>query len=98
MKSKEEILKPFIETPFRHCQVVEKDNALIAMEQYGNEIADSLGRGWISMNDEKPKDYQRVIWFDSRDNTIHVDYFVLSQTPVPYATHWQHLPVSPTKK
>lgn len=31
MKTAEEILQPYIETPFRHMQVVEKYNALIAI-------------------------------------------------------------------
>lgn len=32
--SAEDFLKPYIERPFRHTEVVDKDNALKAMEQY----------------------------------------------------------------
>lgn len=38
MKSAEEILKPYVETPFRHTQVVEKDNALLAMQKYADQF------------------------------------------------------------
>jgi len=38
MKTKEEILKPYIEVPFRHTQVVEKDNALKAMDEYASQF------------------------------------------------------------
>lgn len=34
MKTPEDVLKPYIETPFRHTEIVEKDNALKAMTEY----------------------------------------------------------------
>jgi hypothetical protein len=39
MKTKEDILKPYIERIGRHTEIVDKDNALQAMELYGIEIA-----------------------------------------------------------
>ena len=50
---------------------------------------------WIDMKVSQPKDYERVLWFDSRDNFINIGYFVWSQTPVPYATFWMSLPKAP---
>ncbi len=95
MKTKEEILKPFIERPFRHTEVIEKDNALKAMEQYANEVQTSSGKGWIATSEQAPPDYVFVLWLDSRDGNCHVDYFVWSQTPVSYASHWMNLPPKP---
>lgn len=40
MKTAEEILAPYIETPFRHTNVVEKANAIIAMEEYADQFRD----------------------------------------------------------
>ncbi len=37
MKTKEEILKPFVEIPFRHTKIVDYDNALKAMDLYHNQ-------------------------------------------------------------
>jgi hypothetical protein len=42
MRSKEDILKPFVETPFRHAEVVDKDNALKAMEMFAKEVTKDL--------------------------------------------------------
>lgn len=38
MKTAEEILEKYVEIPFRHTKIVEKDNALIAMEEYANQF------------------------------------------------------------
>lgn len=38
MKTAEEILEKYVETPFRHTKIVEKENALIAMEEYANQF------------------------------------------------------------
>lgn len=95
MKTAEEILKPYVEKIFSHTQVVEKDNALLAMERFADQFRLPEGMAWISTKDEVPKDYENVLWFDSRDNNMHVGYFVWSQTPVPYATHFMRLPAKP---
>jgi hypothetical protein len=52
---------------------------------------------WISINDnDKPRDYENVMYFDSRDESMHVGYFVTSQTPIPnYITHFMKLPTKP---
>lgn len=92
MKSAEEILKPYIETPFRHTQIVEKDNALIAMQKFADQFRDFE---WIAIKDQKPADYERVLYFDSRDGNMNAGYFVFSQTPVDYVTHWMPLPEPP---
>ena len=88
----QEILHPYVEKVFRHTEVVEKENALLAMQQYADKCN---GIEWIAMKDQTPRPYERVIWFDSRDSAIHIGYFVWSQTPVPYATHWMNLPSIP---
>lgn len=92
MKSAEEILKPYVEKPFRHTQIVEKDNALIAMQKFADQFR---GIEWIAIKDQKPADYDRVLYFDSRDGNMNVGYFVWSQTPVDYVTHWMKLPAKP---
>lgn len=38
MKTAEEILAPHVETPFRHTQIVEKDNAIAAMRQFFEQV------------------------------------------------------------
>lgn len=93
MKTAEEILKPYVETPFRHTQIVEKDNAIKAMGQFADQFREGII--WVSVKDEKPKDYDNVLYFDSRDGNIGVGYFVWSQTPVDYVTHWMPLPSTP---
>lgn len=37
---------------------------------------------WVDCNDTPPKDYDRVVYLDNRDDSIHLGYFVWSQTPV----------------
>lgn len=45
MKTAEEILGKYVESPFRHTRIVEKDNALLAMEEYANQFkTKSLGQ------------------------------------------------------
>jgi len=95
MKTKEEILEPYIETPFRHTKVVEKDNALLAMAQFADQFRLPDGMGWIATKTQTPEDYKRVLYFDSRDGNMDVGYFVWSQTPVDYVTHWMELPAKP---
>jgi hypothetical protein len=95
MKTADEILQPFVETPFRHTKIIEKDNAIKAMGIFADQFR---GMEWISVKDQVPPDYERVIWFDSRERGgIEIGYFVWSQTPVDYATHWMILPANPTK-
>jgi len=53
MKTKEEILKPYIEVPFRHTQVIEKDNALKAMDEYASQ----LQQEWIPVEQSLPKEF-----------------------------------------
>lgn len=95
MKTADEILQPYIETPFRHTKVVEKDNALLAMQRFADQFRLPGGMGWIAIKDQIPPEYERVIWFDSRDENINIDYFVWSQSPDPYVTHWMALPAKP---
>jgi hypothetical protein len=47
MKTAEEILAPFVERPFRHTEIIEKDNALKAMESYANQPKDNV----LSLNE-----------------------------------------------
>ena len=54
MKTKEEILSPFIERPFRHTEVIEKDNALIDMQMYLDQYK---GMTWFKVSDKTPVDY-----------------------------------------
>lgn len=51
---------------------------------------------WINIKDKKPSDYERVLFFDSRDGKINLGYFVWCQTPVEYVTHWMPLPNVPS--
>jgi len=50
---------------------------------------------WILVKEQKPDDYQRVLFYDSRDGNVNLGYFVWSQTPVLYVTHWMPLPAPP---
>jgi hypothetical protein len=43
-RTREEILAPYVETPFTHTKIVEKDNALKAMEIFGNQEAERRER------------------------------------------------------
>lgn len=38
MKTEIEILKPYIERPFRHTEIVEKDNAIQAMKEFADQF------------------------------------------------------------
>lgn len=38
MKTAREILEPYIERPFRHTEIVEKDAAIKAMEDYASQF------------------------------------------------------------
>ena len=96
MKTKEEVLKPYVERILRHTEIVDKDNALLAMEKYANEVMLSREKGWIPIKEEIPEDYKRVIYFDSRERgSIEIGYFVWSQSPCEYVTHWMELPPKP---
>jgi hypothetical protein len=92
IRTADEVLKPYIERPFRHTEIIEKDNALLAMKVFADQFR---GIQWIAMSDQKPRDYERVIWFDTRDNAVQIGYFVLSQTTVSYASHWMPIPATP---
>lgn len=92
MKTAAEILQPFVETPFRHTKVVERDNALLAMQIFADQFR---GIEWIAIKDQRPPDYERVIFFDNRDANICIGYFVWSQAPVEYVTYWMKLPAKP---
>lgn len=96
IKTKEEILKPFIETPFRHTRIVEEENALIAMGLYADQFKEAIGVNWIPTKDNPPPDYKNVMYFNSIDGNIQTGYFVWSQTPLNYITHWMELPENPT--
>jgi hypothetical protein len=61
MKSKEDILKPFIEIPFRHAQIVDKDNALKAMEIFADEVNKDL---------KHYKDTTKGLWATDRPDLI----------------------------
>lgn len=90
MKTAEEILTPYIETPFRHTKIVEADNALHAMKLYASQFDGDKSK-WIPVSEKTPPDYQRVFFFDTRDNQIQIGFFVWSQTPVSYVSHWREL-------
>lgn len=38
IKTREEVLKKYVEKPFTHTEIVEKDNALLAMQQYHDQF------------------------------------------------------------
>lgn len=90
MKTAEEVLQPYVETPFRHTKIVEKDNALLAMEKFADQF-----KGvdpWIPVSQQTPPEYEKVFYYDSRESgEICIGYFVWSQTPVNYVTHWKPL-------
>ena len=54
---------------------------------------------WTPINEQnKPEEYENVLYFDSRDESMHVGYFVPSQTQIPnYITHFMKLPSKPYK-
>ena len=54
-----------------------------------------MEKEWISTKEQTPPDYERVLYFDSRDKTQHVGFFVWNETPVEYVTHWMTLPKPP---
>lgn len=67
---------------------------IAAMEEYRSQSVSSVGDKWIRFVDQKPQNYQRVLWLDNRDKAMHVDYFCHPTWP-DYATHWQPLPLPP---
>ena len=100
MKTKEEILKPYIEVPFRHTQVIEKDNALKAMDEYASQ----LQQEWIPVEVRLPEieyDYlvtngraQMVAAF--RTSTKTWDFWDNSSFwDNDEVTHWKPLPPLP---
>lgn len=94
MKTAEEVLKPYVEKIMRHTEVVEKDNAITAMNRFADQFRLPDVMHWVAMSERQPEDYKRVLWFDSRDGNVQVGYFV-KETQVPYATHWMELPQPP---
>jgi hypothetical protein len=50
---------------------------------------------WVSVVEQAPEDYEHVVYFDSRDGKVCIGFFVWSQTPVNYVTHWMKLPPNP---
>lgn len=95
MKKAEEILKPYVEKILRHTEIVEKDNALKAMNRFADQFRLPDVMHWVAIEDEVPEDYKRVIYCDERDSGISVGYFVWSQTPVDYVKYWMELPQPP---
>ena len=89
MKTAEEILKPFVEVILRHTEIVEKDNALLAMQRFADQFRNFT---WISVLDQAPPDYERVLYCDDRHKIVSVGFFVWSQTPVDYVKYWMFLP------
>jgi len=61
-KTKEEILQPYVEIPFRHAQIVDKDNALLAMEEYVKPFQ--------LENKKLKKEVERLKDFEFRYNSI----------------------------
>lgn len=98
--TKEEILEPFIEKPFSfsNVKIVSVENAMKAMDKYAKEVANDLTLGWISIQDKTPPDYQDVLFFDSRVKKVSYGYFVWSQSPCNYVSHWRELPLHPDCK
>lgn len=92
MKTAEEILSPYVESLFRHTRIVEKDNALLAMERFADQFK---GMNWIATNSTPPPEYEQVLYFNSSIGEISVGYFVWSQSPAPHVTHWMFLPAKP---
>jgi hypothetical protein len=97
MKSKEEIFVNKIinwhnrNTVFDGSKnYIEYGVALEAMEDFASQCDK-----WINIKDQIPPDYERVLWIDDRDGFINLGYFVWSQTPVSYVTHWMKLPQKP---
>lgn len=63
------------------------------MEEFAKHKEESK---WISVEDELPEGYQEIIYFDERDGSIEMGFFVVSQSKMPrYITHWQPLPTPP---
>jgi hypothetical protein len=72
MKTAEEILNPYVEKLFRHTQVVEKDNALLAMEEYANQFENykiGIDPFKSSMDDEFNKLRKLLLSIDSKHFT-----------------------------
>lgn len=53
---------------------------------------------WVSVEDKKPSDFEKIIYFDKKDGNINVGFFVWSNPDITYTiTHWQQLPNPPQK-
>ncbi len=64
-RSKEDILMPYVETPFSHTKIVEKDNALKAMGEYGEQESNRRERlaylkGREDMSEIKDKEIKEL--------------------------------------
>lgn len=64
-RSKEEILNPYVEAPFTHTKIVEKDNALKAMQIFGEQEAERRERiayrkGLREMAERKDKEIKAL--------------------------------------
>jgi hypothetical protein len=59
--TKEEILKPYVQIPFRRAQIVDKDDALEAMEKYAQEQNKELLRH---------RDTTKGLWATDRPDLI----------------------------
>jgi len=61
------------------------------------EYLPSKKEKWMPIKEQKPTDYERVIYWDSRGKgNVEIGYFVWSQTPIEYVTHWMKLPTPPS--
>lgn len=68
-KTAEEILKPYVERLFRHTEVVEKENALLAMHKFANQPKSAQA---MSDQDKKQLEYEIRHIFESGENELRI--------------------------
>jgi hypothetical protein len=68
-KTAEEILKPYVERPFRHAEIVEKENALLAMHKFANQPKSAQA---MSDQDKKQLEYEIRHIFESGENELRI--------------------------